>query len=304
MKPLRFHAGQIRILFAFVMLLLSAGTGWAQSSPSDTPGGDAGPVNAMCPVMPDEPIDPRFTVIYEGKAIGLCCRKCRTKFEADPVAYIANLTASLQTSPGVGDHDDQPEQTDQLHATDKDHTHDHDATASSNVDAVDEARGGANTGETTEHTHTHDTDSRARLIVWMGKFHPASTHLPIGLILGAAIAEALFILTRKAHLRHAAAFCLTIGTIGAVLTATLGWFNGGFVLWDDDWVQATHRWLGTSTALGAAVALLFLTMALRHSESHAMVRAYRTTLVCLAALIAATGFFGGSLVYGLTHYSF
>lgn len=304
MKTPHFHVGQIRILFAFVMLLLSAGAGWGQSSPSDTPGGDAGPVNAMCPVMPDEPIDPRFTVIYEGKAIGLCCRKCRTKFEADPVAYIANLPTSLQTSPGVGDHDDQPEQTDQLHAGDESHAHDHDIAASSDVDAVDESLSGANTGETTEHAHSHDTDSRARLAVWIGKFHPASTHLPIGLILGATIAEALFILTRKANFRHAAAFCVTIGTIGAVLTATLGWFNGGFVLWDDDWLQATHRWLGTGTALGSLVVLLLMRGTVRRPESQSMGRVYQATLFCLSALIAVTGFFGGSLVYGLNHYSF
>lgn len=304
MKTPHFHVGQIRILFAFVMLLLSAGAGWGQSSPSDTPGGDAGPVNAMCPVMPDEPIDPRFTVIYDGKSIGLCCRKCRTKFEADPVPYIANLPASLQSSTGVGDHDDQPAQTDQLHSGYESHAHDHDAAASSNVDAVDESLCGANTVETTEHAHSHDTDSRARLAVWIGRFHPASTHLPIGLILGAALAESLFMFTRKAYFRHAAAFCLVLGTIGAVLTATLGWFNGGFVLWGDDWVQVAHRWLGTSTALGATVALWLMTMTVRRSESHAMVRAYRAMLFCLSALIAVTGFYGGSLVYGLNHYSF
>lgn len=304
MNTLRHHTGRMGVLVAFIVLLVFVGTGWAQSSPSDAPGGDAGPVNAMCPVMPDEPIDPRFTVIYGGKAIGLCCRKCRTKFEDVPVAYFANLPASLQTSLGAGDHDGQPEQTDQLHVEDESHAHDHDATASSDVDAVDESRGGANTGESTEHAHSHDTDSRARLAVWIGKFHPASTHLPIGLILGAAIAEALFILTRKAHLRHAAAFCLTIGAIGAVLTATLGWCNGGFVLWDDDWVQAAHRWFGTSAALGATVTMLLMTMTVRRTESDAMARAYRATLFCLSALIAVTGFLGGSLVYGVNHYSF
>lgn len=67
-----------------VMLAVLPMAGWARSSPPGQPGEGDGPVNAMCPVTTDEPIDPRFIVEYEGNVVGFCCRKCRTKFEQDP----------------------------------------------------------------------------------------------------------------------------------------------------------------------------------------------------------------------------
>ena len=277
------------VLAAFVVLFLPLATARAQPTSSDATEEVGGPVNAMCPVMPDEPVDPRFTTVYEGRSVGLCCRKCRTKFEADPAAYVANLPVVFDPpAPDGGDAD----QETHTHDNPAGETHDHDHDPPTPTDEPD------------GHAHSHDTGSRSPLAVWIGKFHPASTHLPIGLLIGAATAELGMIATRKVRFRHAAGFCLTIAAPAAVATASLGWFNGGFVLWDDDWVQAVHRWLGTSTAALSLPTLVLFARIARDDAPAARVAAYRVALFLSALVVGATGFFGGALVYGLDHYAY
>ncbi len=224
-------------------------------SPSETGEGGA-PVNAMCPVLTDEPIDPEFTAEYNGITIGLCCRKCVTQFNADPSAFIGNIPELIPASANRADGD-------------------HDG-------------------------HGH---GRPKLAAWIGKFHPPATHLPIGLLFGAAIAEALLIVTRRDYFRHAASFCAVLAAFGAVAAATLGWFNGGIALIDEDWVKATHRWLGTGTAALSVLAVIALLRTSRVNDGPASRGVFRWLLFSSALTVGAAGFFGGALVYGIDHYA-
>lgn len=276
-------------LGVLVMLAVLAAPARAQSSPPDQPGGDDGPVNAMCPVTTDEPVDSRFTVQYEGHAIGFCCRKCLTKFQADPAAYVANLPVSF--APAAQDTKDPHEHTDH------DESHEH-------ADEATPASANAGTHETEhDHEHSHESEGRSKLAVWIGKLHPPATHVPIGLLIGAAVAEIGMIFTRKEWFRHAAGFCLVLGTLGALGAATLGWFNGGVALWDSDWVQATHRWLGTGTAVLSLVTLVFYLRMSRAKSGSPPAFWYRACLFLTTSLVGAAGFFGGALVYGINHYA-
>lgn len=45
------------------------------------------PVNDMCPVKTDQPVDPAQTVEHEGKKVGFCCAKCKAAFLKDPAKY-------------------------------------------------------------------------------------------------------------------------------------------------------------------------------------------------------------------------
>ncbi len=81
----------------------------------------------------------------------------------------------------------------------------------------------------------------------------------------------------------------------AVPAALLGWFSAGISLAEDEWLLATHRWLGTSTAIWILV-LLGIRGRTRQGT-------YRAALFGGAALVAVTGFFGGALVHGLDHYA-
>ncbi len=44
--------------------------------------------NDVCPVS-GAPVDPKFTIVHDGKAIAFCCEVCVAKFWADPSAYVA-----------------------------------------------------------------------------------------------------------------------------------------------------------------------------------------------------------------------
>lgn len=283
------HIRRFAWLGVLVILAVLAAPVWAQSSPPGQVGGEDGPVNATCPVTTDEAVDPRFTASYEGKTIGFCCRKCLTKFQADPAAYVANLPVSF--SQAAQDSEDPHEHADH----DESHEHADEATPAS-------ANAGTHEAEH-DHEHSHESEGRSKLAVWIGKLHPPATHLPIGLLIGAAVAEIGMIFTRKEWFRLAAGFCLVLGTLGALGAATLGWFNGGVALWDSDWVQATHRWLGTGTAVLSLVTLVFYLRMSRAKSGSPPAFWYRASLFFTTSLVGAAGFFGGALVYGINHYA-
>ena len=247
------------------------------------------PINTMCPVTTDEDVDPAFTVVYEGQTIGFCCRKCRTRFENDPKAYLSELPMLQAVSQVV--------QTDPMHEDLDGHDHAHE-------EIVEDAHEHAE-GEQHDHATDHDKGDSglSKLISWIGKFHPPATHLPIGLLIGAALAEGLFIVTKREAFKNATAFCVGFGVVGALTAATLGWFNGGFVLVDYDWVQLTHRWLGTGTTLMTLVAATLLLKASRKGTGSGSRKGFRVALFTTTILVGATGFFGGALVYGINHYA-
>ena len=132
------------------------------------------------------------------------------------------------------------------------------------------------------------------MIAWLGNFHPPMVHFPIAMLMGAAIAEALLLVTGRELFGQSARFCLWVGALSAVPTVVLGWFFGGWALVDDNWLLTAHRWIGTTTAVWA-VAVLGL-------RERAGSGSYRPALFLGALLASVTGFFGGALVYGLEHY--
>lgn len=261
---------------------------------------DATPINSICPVTSDEEVDPRFTVVVDGQVIGLCCKKCVTRFKADPDQYLPNLRVMLTQVNAEFGEDPPPLEHMHEHATDEENQPHPDADTSH-----EDADTGAEPHEAHDHDHTkdHSDGGRSPFIAWLGKLHPPSTHLPIGLLFGAVLAEIGFLVRKERWLRQAAGFCLFIAMLGALGAMTLGWFNAGFVLFDDDWVQATHRWLGTSTAVLSVIAFI-LYVRTRGCLIKRRELAYRTMLLLCVTLVGATGFLGGALIYGLDHYSF
>lgn len=283
---MRNHA-RMQSIMLLLIGLLAAGSP-AQTVREVPDGVEHAPVNTTCPVTTDEEVDPRFVLDYEGQQIGFCCKKCLTKFRQDPAAYLSALAGLTATQPGGL----QPPGTDQIARGESE-------VAGSAAHAIHEAE--PDHGES-GHDHEHGVNE-ATLLDWLGKFHPPATHLPIGLLAGAVVAELGMILSRRVWFRHAAGFCLSLATVGAVVTATLGWLAGGFVLWDADWVQATHRWLGTGTAVMSVITLASFARMVRHSGVGRDVLWYRACLFFTASLIGAAGFFGGALVFGINHYA-
>jgi len=134
-----------------------------------------------------------------------------------------------------------------------------------------------------------------RLLVWLGRFHPAAVHFPIALLIAAALAELLSLRFSPVFFSHAAQFSLWVGALGAAGAVLLGWFYGGFRLVDHETVLTIHRWNGSAVA-----ALALLTLWLRETRSSAgtLKGAYRTMLIVTALLASLNGYLGGLMVYG------
>lgn len=48
------------------------------------------PINTKCPVS-DSPVNPKYTVVHEGRVIGFCCPNCPGQFTAEPAKFAAKL---------------------------------------------------------------------------------------------------------------------------------------------------------------------------------------------------------------------
>lgn len=55
--------------------------------------------NEFCPVIPDQPSDPQFQAVHNGRSIRFCCADCVRRFEADPESYVGNLPPIVTIKP-------------------------------------------------------------------------------------------------------------------------------------------------------------------------------------------------------------
>lgn len=148
--------------------------------------------------------------------------------------------------------------------------------------------------------HPYPPEGVPRPLAWLGKFHPLATHFPIALLSIAAISELLLLRKPSELFRQSVRFCVWTGAIGALAAAPLGWFFAGFHIVDDEWLMTAHRWTGTAAAVWA-LAILYLCE--RTYRDGADRKRFRLALFLGAGLVGATGFLGGSLIYGLDHYA-
>lgn len=165
------------------------------------------------------------------------------------------------------------------------------------ADAVARAALPQAAGESTE----RDTPTR-HLLRWFGKFHPASVHLPLGLLNGALVAELLHLLTGRASFRFARRYCLWFGAVGGCFAACLGWFFAGLPDGPESTLLTAHRWLGSAAAIWFIAAATTFEFAERRAAPGPLLLA-RVMLLVGGAALGITGFLGGALVHGLDHYA-
>jgi uncharacterized membrane protein/YHS domain-containing protein len=224
--------------------------------------------NEYCPVMPKTKAEADLWLDYEGQRIYFCHEVCKTRFRRAPEKYLPNLPAALRQA--IQDHQ----------------------------------RGALLVGSPTEDISEHHpaTPGLRRVGRFLGQFHPVAVHLPIGLLLAAALAEAIFAWTSAEWMSGAARFSVLLGAAAAAGAAMLGWLNAMSAHYDGDLAQvlAYHRWLGTGTAALAVVVALLSEMHRRRPTTVWRV-AYRLALLIVAAAVGLTGHFGGTLVYGVDY---
>lgn len=125
------------------------------------------------------------------------------------------------------------------------------------------------------------------LLEVFGRLHPALLHLPIGLLAGLVVLEAVAIVRKQGP---APALLVNFAAAAAVLAAGSGWvlheepdYESGFTL---DW----HERLGIAAAI---CALLCAFLRARGSDG-----AYRVALFATVALIVPAGHFGARMTHG------
>ncbi len=143
-----------------------------------------------------------------------------------------------------------------------------------------------------------------KALEWVGRFHPASTHFPVALMLVAVFAESLAWWTKRESWLQTVRFLVVLGALGSVATGVLGWINAYFSSYDKDpgallwW----HRWFGTGTALWAVVCAVLIVIH-ECQEGSPQRQRFRGALLLGAALVGLSGFLGSALIYGLDHYA-
>jgi uncharacterized membrane protein len=126
-------------------------------------------------------------------------------------------------------------------------------------------------------------------ILFLGRLHPLLVHLPIGMLVALATLETAALLPRFKNAAASAGFLLALAAPLAVATAVCGWFlslAGDY----DATLLGWHKWLGTVTAFGTAVAAVFFVKK--------KFNAYRSVLFFTAGILTVTGHLGGSLTHG------
>lgn len=259
----------------------------------------AEPINRMCPVLTDEPVDPAYIVTWHGQAVGLCCARCVRQFTADPGKYAGNLPATTSAPRDPGHVDHPAAETALAPAAAAPATDPH-------ADHGDHAPTG---GEAAlDHAGMHQLNAEAprvpRIVAWLGRFHPVIVHFPIALSVLAAVAAIIGRIRASEPFRQTARIAIHGAALTAIPVILLGWFSAAADSHPGlDAVLAWHRWLGT--AAGAALIAVSVATELAHRRPGAarwMVFGLVGS-VGLALVLGVVGHLGGILVFGPDHFA-
>jgi len=142
-----------------------------------------------------------------------------------------------------------------------------------------------------------------RAVAFLGNFHVVLVHFPIALLIVAAAAESISLVTRSERLHEGSKFFVWVGSLAAVVAATLGWFAAdGAAVEAQVETLMLHRWIGTAAALWSLVVVGFMVVSTERGTPRSRI-AYCLSLVVGAALVGAAGHLGGTLVHGADHFA-
>lgn len=117
-----------------------------------------------------------------------------------------------------------------------------------------------------------------------------------------ALAELLAFRVSADSFRKFARFSLQLGTLGALVTAPLGWAAATGASYPDlEQTLFLHRWSGTSTAALALVLLALAEVGYRRNNPR-LLKWYRALLMVAAILVVITDHLGSTLIYGPDYY--
>jgi len=122
----------------------------------------------------------------------------------------------------------------------------------------------------------------------IGRLHPVFVHLPIGILLFAAL---LFFVSKKqrfANMSFAVAPALAIGSFFSILSCITGYLLSISDAYNED-IILKHQWLGIATAITSVVCYFI------YQKKRVI---FGVFIILLSILIMVTGHYGGSLTHG------
>jgi len=122
----------------------------------------------------------------------------------------------------------------------------------------------------------------------IGRLHPVFVHLPIGILLFAAV---LFFASKKqkfSNFSAAVAPALAIGSLFSILSCITGYLLSISDAYNED-IIFKHQWLGIATAITSVVCYI------AYQKKKPL---FGSFIIVLTTLIMVTGHYGGSLTHG------
>lgn len=151
-----------------------------------------------------------------------------------------------------------------------------------------------------------DWSNPPSFILFLGTLHPLVVHLPIGLLILAAVLEGLSRYDERfSFVEPTISIVLALGALSAVVSAGAGWFlslSGGY----EGSIVSWHQWLGIAVSIGSVGAWLLERWARAQSASVPFAETgYVAVLLVTVGMLTVTGHLGGTLTHGsgfLTQY--
>src|SRR5664279_4402413 len=134
-------------------------------------------------------------------------------------------------------------------------------------------------------------------ILFLGRFHPALVHLPIGGLVFAGVLELLAKLSRFKDAAQCNRLILGLTTVASVTVGLLGWMLSQSGDYDPGLLQ-WHKWAGFAVAATCTVTFLLSRLG--------RLRAYRLSLLATLAVLVVASHLGASITHGrdfLTRYA-
>ena len=133
----------------------------------------------------------------------------------------------------------------------------------------------------------------------VGKLHVVLVHFPIALALCAALADLLWLITRKDNFKSAGLYCLTLAAISAIPTVVAGLIKASGKEFAGEYVAIveTHEHLAIA-CLVIAIAAAAIRLRSRGEMKKWWLACYCILIIALAIAIPITGHYGGMLVHG------
>jgi uncharacterized membrane protein len=129
-----------------------------------------------------------------------------------------------------------------------------------------------------------------------GRLHPLLVHFPIALVLVAAVAELVAMLTSFQEWRVVAVANVRAAAVFAMAAGLAGWLLASSSSVEPSDVLEWHRWIGTAATVAVVAAALATSGHRNYLPGVPWL--FRIALFWAAALVAVTSHLGGTLVWG------